>query len=114
MNLIGREFGKFGVESYLRVADRRRPSGRRAITPNTKLLFAETPTNPLTDVCDIRALADIAHNAGACWPWTTASARRRCSGRPKFGADLVIHSGTKYLDGQGRVVAGAICGASRS
>ena len=57
---------------------------RAAIQPNTKLLFAESPTNPLTEVCDIRALADIAHAAGAWLAETTAFARRRCNGRPNW------------------------------
>ena len=77
--------------------------------PSTKLLFAETPTNPLTDVCDIRALADLAHNAKALLAvdncFCTPALQRPIS----LGADIVVHSGTKYLDGQGRVVAGALC-----
>ena len=64
MNLFGKEFGKFGVETSF-VSQTDVAEWKRAIRPNTKLLFAETPTNPLTDVCDIRALADLAHNAGA-------------------------------------------------
>jgi O-succinylhomoserine sulfhydrylase len=80
-----------------------------AIQPNTKILFAETPTNPLTDVCDIAALADMAHNAGA---WLAVD---NCFATPilqrpiALGCDIVTHSGTKYLDGQGRVMAGALC-----
>jgi O-succinylhomoserine sulfhydrylase len=77
------------------------------------LLFAETPTNPLTEVCDIRALADIAHNAGALLAvdncFCTPALQRPIS----LGADIVIHSGTKYLDGQGRVVAGALCASQK-
>jgi O-succinylhomoserine sulfhydrylase len=81
-----------------------------AIQPNTKLLFAETPTNPLTEVCDIRALADIAHAAGALLAVDNCFCSPALSQPVSMGADLIIHSGTKYLDGQGRVIAGAICG----
>jgi len=64
MNLFGKEFAKFGVESTF-VSQTDVGEWKRAMKPNTKLLFAETPTNPLTDVCDIAALADLAHNAKA-------------------------------------------------
>jgi cystathionine beta-lyase/cystathionine gamma-synthase len=64
IKLIGSEFGKFGVESSF-VSQTDVSEWKAAIKPNTRLLFGETPTNPLADVCDIRALADIAHNAGA-------------------------------------------------
>jgi O-succinylhomoserine sulfhydrylase len=77
--------------------------------PNTKLLFAETPTNPLTDVCDIQALADIAHNAGALLAVDNCFATPALQRPMTMGADIVMHSGTKYLDGQGRVMAGALC-----
>ncbi len=63
IKLIASEFGKFGVQSSF-VSQTDVAQWRAAIRPNTRLLFAETPTNPLTDVCDIRALADIAHDAG--------------------------------------------------
>ncbi len=64
IKLIGTEFGKFGVQSTF-VSQTDLAEWKAAIRPNTRLLFAETPTNPLTEVCDIRALADLAHNAGA-------------------------------------------------
>ncbi|MDR2852660.1 MAG: O-succinylhomoserine sulfhydrylase [Burkholderiaceae bacterium] len=112
VSLIGREFSKFGVQTDF-VSQTDTAQWRAALRPETKLLFAETPTNPLTDVCDIRALADIAHGAGAL----LAVDNSFCSPvvqRPfEFGADLVIHSGTKYIDGQGRVLAGAICGPAK-
>ena len=110
--LLGREFGKFGVETTF-VSQTDVAEWKRAVRPNTKLLFAESPTNPLTEVCDIRALADITKTAGA----TLAVDNCFCSPalqRPvEYGADLVIHSGTKYLDGQGRVIAGAVCGGEK-
>jgi O-succinylhomoserine sulfhydrylase len=80
-----------------------------AVQPNTRLLFAETPTNPLTEVCDIRALADVAHAAGALLAVDNCFCSPALQQPAKLGADLIIHSGTKYLDGQGRVVAGAVC-----
>ena len=112
MNLFGKEFGKFGVETTF-VSQTDLAQWRAALRPNTKLLFAETPTNPLTDVCDIRALADIAHGAGALLTVDNCFCTPALQRPTELGADLVIHSGTKYLDGQGRVMAGAICGPSR-
>jgi O-succinylhomoserine sulfhydrylase len=75
------------------------------------LLFAETPTNPLTEVCDIRALADIAHTQGALLVVDNCFATPILQRPLSMGADLIVHSGTKYLDGQGRVMAGALCGS---
>ena len=108
IKLIGSDLAKFGVESsFLPQADA--AAWQAAIQPNTKLLFAETPTNPLTEVCDIRALADIAHNAGALLCVDNCFATPSLQRPMALGADIVVHSGTKYLDGQGRVMAGALC-----
>ena len=112
LNLIGREFGKFGVETTF-VSQTDVAEWKAAIRPTTKLLFAETPTNPLTDVCDIRALADLAHGAGALLAVDNCFCSPALQRPSELGADLVIHSGTKYLEGQGRVLAGAICGSSK-
>jgi O-succinylhomoserine sulfhydrylase len=112
IKLIATEFGKFGVESsFVSQTDVR--EWKAAIKPNTRLLFAETPTNPLTDVCDIRALADVAHNAGALLAVDNCFCSPALQQPVKFGADIVIHSGTKYLDGQGRVIAGALVGPEK-
>jgi O-succinylhomoserine sulfhydrylase len=112
INLFAKEFGKFGVETSF-VSQTDLAEWRAAVRPSTKLLFAETPTNPLTDVCDIRALADIAHAAGALLAvdntYSTPSLQRPV----EFGADVVVHSATKFMDGQGRVMAGALCGPNR-
>jgi O-succinylhomoserine sulfhydrylase len=106
--MFSREFAKFGVETTF-VSQTDVDAWKAAVKPNTKLLFAETPTNPLTEVCDIQALADIAHTAGACLAVDNCFATPVLQ-RPVFmGADFIIHSGTKFLDGQGRVMAGAIC-----
>jgi O-succinylhomoserine sulfhydrylase len=107
--LFGREFAKFGVETSF-VSQTDVGEWQRAVRPNTKLLFAESPTNPLTEVCDIAALSAIAKRAGA-WLAVDNCFCSPALQRPiEFGADLIIHSGTKYLDGQGRVIAGSICG----
>jgi len=108
IKLIGTDLAKFGVESSF-VPQTDASAWKAAIRPSTKLLFAETPTNPLTDVCDIRALADIAHNAGALLAVDNCFATPALQRPMDFGADIVMHSGTKYLDGQGRVMAGALC-----
>ena len=98
--LLSREFGKFGVQTSF-VSQTNVAEWQAAVRPNTKLLLAESPTNPLTEVCDIKALAVIAKAAGA---WLAVD-NCFCSPavcRPiEFGADVIIHSGTKYLDGEG-------------
>ena len=110
LNLFAKEFGKFGVETTF-VSQTDVAEWRAAVKPNTKLLFAETPTNPLTEVCDIAALASIAHDAGALLAVDNAFATPVLQKPAALGADIVMHSGTKYLDGQGRVMAGALCGS---
>ena len=112
IKLIGSEFAKFGVQSSF-VSQTDVAQWKAALRPNTRLLFAETPTNPLTDVCDIRALADIAHEAGALLAVDNCFCTPALQRPTLFGADLIVHSGTKYLDGQGRVMAGALCGSRK-
>jgi O-succinylhomoserine sulfhydrylase len=112
LNLFAKEFGKFGVESTF-VSQTDLAEWQQALRPNTKLLFAETPTNPLTDVCDIRALAELAHGAGALLAVDNCFCTPILQRPSELGADFVIHSGTKYLDGQGRVMAGALCGSAK-
>jgi O-succinylhomoserine sulfhydrylase len=108
IKLLQGEFGKFGVQSSF-VSQTELGEWKAAIKPNTRLLFAETPTNPLTEVCDIQALADIAHDAGALLAVDNCLCSPALQQPVKFGADIVMHSGTKFLDGQGRVIAGALC-----
>ncbi|MBL8437274.1 MAG: O-succinylhomoserine sulfhydrylase [Zoogloeaceae bacterium] len=100
---------KFGIEStFVPATDL--AAYRAAVTPKTRLFFIETPSNPLTELVDVEAVAAIAHEAGA---WLAVD---NCFCTPALqkpltqGADLVIHSATKYLDGQGRVLGGAVCG----
>ena len=102
------DFAKFGVQSTF-VSQTDVSQWRDAVRPNTKLLFAESPTNPLTEVCDIAALAKIAHNAGAWLAVDNCFCSPALQQPIAMGADIVMHSGTKYLDGQGRVIAGALC-----
>ena len=102
------DFAKFGVQSTF-VSQTDVSQWRDAVRPNTKLLFAESPTNPLTEVCDIAALAKIAHNAGAWLAVDNCFCSPALQQPIALGADIVMHSGTKYLDGQGRVIAGALC-----
>lgn len=108
LKLVGSEFARFGVESTV-VPQTDLAAWKAAIRPSTKILFAETPTNPLTEVCDIAALADMAHNAGALLAVDNCFATPVLQRPMGMGADIVMHSGTKYLDGQGRVMAGALC-----
>jgi O-succinylhomoserine sulfhydrylase len=108
IKLIGSEFARFGVESTV-VPQTDLAAWKAAIKSNTKILFAETPTNPLTEVCDIAALANMAHNAGALFALDNCFATPALQRPALMGADIIMHSGTKYLDGQGRVMAGALC-----
>ena len=83
----------------------------QALRPNTRMLFLETPSNPLTEIYDIAALSDVAHRANA-WLVVDNCFCTPALQRPfELGADIVIHSATKYLDGQGRVLGGAVLGA---
>ncbi|MFN7711077.1 MAG: O-succinylhomoserine sulfhydrylase [Curvibacter sp.] len=112
IKLIGSEFARFGVESTA-VPQTDLAAWRAAVRPHTRLLFAETPTNPLTEVCDIQALADLAHNASALLALDNCFATPALQRPIELGADIIMHSGTKYLDGQGRVMAGALCASDK-
>jgi len=83
---------------------------KRAVRRETRLLFIETPSNPACEVADIAALADIAHGAAAVLAVDNCMCSPALQRPIEFCADLVVHSATKYLDGQGRVLAGAIAG----
>ncbi len=112
IKLLQGEFGKFGVQTTF-VSQTDVAQWRAAVRPNTRLLFAETPSNPLTEVCDIAALAAIAHDAGALLAVDNCFCSPALQQPVKFGADIVMHSGTKFLDGQGRVIAGALCASEQ-
>jgi len=100
---------KFGLETTF--VDGGDPDAwRRALRPNTRLMFLETPSNPLTEVVDIAALAGVARAAGALLVVDNCLCTPALQKPLPLGADLVIHSATKYLDGQGRVLGGAVVG----
>ncbi len=102
---------KFGVEtSFVDLVDIE--AWRAAIRPNTKLLFLETPSNPLTEVADIQALADLAHEHDCLLIVDNCFCTPALQRPLALGADIVIHSATKYLDGQGRCIGGAVVGSN--
>ena len=100
---------RFGIETTW-VAPSNIDEWHAAMRPNTRMLFCETPSNPLAEVCDIAALAAIAKPARAVLAVDNCLLTPALQRPLELGADLVIHSATKYLDGQGRVLAGAVCG----
>ncbi|MCM2327531.1 MAG: O-succinylhomoserine sulfhydrylase [Lysobacter sp.] len=107
--LLNQILGRFGVEtSWVDATDL--DAWRAALRPNTKLLFAETPSNPVCEIVDIAGLASIAREAGAILAIDNCMCSPALQKPIDFGADLVVHSATKYIDGQGRVLGGAIAG----
>jgi O-succinylhomoserine sulfhydrylase len=107
--LFNNYLAKFGIEtSYVSLTDY--GAWENAIKPNTKLLFLETPSNPLTEIADIARLAKIAHAKGCLLVVDNCFCTPVLQLPFKLGADIVIHSATKYLDGQGRCVGGAVIG----
>ena len=109
VQLFNNILSRFGVETTF-VSPTDPEEWRAATKPNTKLFFVESPSNPLTEVSDIPALAALAHEAGA-WLAVDNCFCTPILQRPlEMGADIVIHSATKYLDGQGRVLGGAVLG----
>jgi len=106
--MLGNILPKFGIEtSYVDGGDAAAFDAQ--IKPNTRLVFIETPSNPLTEVIDIAALAQVTHAAGALLAVDNCFCTPALQRPMELGADLVIHSATKYLDGQGRVLGGAVC-----
>lgn len=107
--LLDSFMARFGVEtSYVTLTDYN--AWEQAIRPNTRLLFLETPSNPLTEVADIARLAELAHSRGCLLVVDNCFCTPALQQPLKLGADIVIHSATKYLDGQGRAVGGAVVG----
>ena len=84
---------------------------KAAVTPSTKMFFVETPSNPLTEVCDIKAMAELAHQSGALLAVDNCFCTPAIQRPLALGADIVIHSATKYIDGQGRCLGGAVLGS---
>lgn len=101
---------RFGVEfSFVSLTEPK--EWKQALRPRTRLLFIETPSNPLTEIADISALADIAHAGGALLIVDNVFCTPALQRPLNLGADLIVHSATKYLDGQGRCIGGAIVGS---
>jgi O-succinylhomoserine sulfhydrylase len=101
--------GKFAVTTtFVPLTDY--AAWERALQPNTRFLFLETPSNPLTEIADIGRLADLAHRNGSLLIVDNCFCTPALQKPLALGADLIIHSATKYLDGQGRCVGGAIVG----
>ena len=100
---------RFGIETTF-VAGTRPSAWSQALRPNTRMLFLETPSNPLTEVYDIEAVAQLAHEHDALLAVDNCFCTPALQRPIELGADLVIHSATKYLDGQGRVMGGAVLG----
>ena len=102
---------KLGIDvSFVSLRDLR--DWRTAVTPRTKLFFCETPSNPICEVGDIRQIAEIAHGANALLAVDNCFCTPALQKPLKLGADVVMHSATKYLDGQGRVLGGALIGGA--
>jgi len=110
VQLFGGIMKRFGVETTF-VSPTDVGAWQKAVTPQTKLFFLETPSNPLTEISDIAALAEVAHKAGALLAVDNCFCTPAIQKPLAFGADIVIHSATKYLDGQGRVLGGAVLGS---
>ena len=109
--LFSTYLAKFGIETtFVPLADL--DAWEHAIRRETQLLFLETPSNPLTELVDIRALADLAQQRGCLLAVDNCFCTPALQQPLALGADLVIHSATKYLDGQGRCIGGAVVGDS--
>jgi O-succinylhomoserine sulfhydrylase len=109
VQLFGNMMQRFGVDTtFVPATDV--AAWEQAIRPNTRLLFLETPSNPLTEISDVAALADVAHRRGALLVVDNCFCSPALQRPLELGADIVMHSATKYLDGQGRVLGGAVLG----
>jgi O-succinylhomoserine sulfhydrylase len=109
VQLFGNILSRFDVQTSF-VATRAE-EWERAVRPGTKLFFLETPSNPLTEIADISAISRIARRAGALLVVDNAFCTPVLQRPLELGADLVVHSATKHLDGQGRVLGGAVLGS---
>jgi O-succinylhomoserine sulfhydrylase len=109
VQMLGTIMPRFGVDATF-VSATDLAAYEAALRPNTRLLFVETPSNPLTEVVDIAGLAQIAKRAGALLAVDNCFCTPALQRPLELGADVVIHSATKYLDGQGRVLGGAVAG----
>jgi O-succinylhomoserine sulfhydrylase len=109
VQLLGTIMKRFGIETTF-VSGTAVAKWQEAVRPSTRMLYLETPSNPLTEVYDIGALASVARKAGALLVVDNCFCSPALQQPLALGADVVIHSATKYLDGQGRVLGGAVLG----
>lgn len=109
VQLLGGIMKRFGVETTF-VSGTARAGFAAAVQKNTRMVYIETPSNPLTEVYDIAALSEVSRKAGALLVVDNCFCTPALQQPLKLGADVVIHSATKYLDGQGRVLGGAVLG----
>ena len=109
VQLLQKILARFAVETtFVPLTDL--SAWEAAIRPNTRMLFLETPSNPLTEVGDLEALARLAHAHDALLVVDNCFCTPVLQQPMRWGADLVLHSNTKYIDGQGRTLGGAVCG----
>ncbi|HEY3327727.1 MAG TPA: O-succinylhomoserine sulfhydrylase [Novimethylophilus sp.] len=109
VQLFGNILKRWGLETtFVSLTDPR--EWEAAVKPNTKLFFVETPSNPLTEVCDISVLATLANKSGALLVVDNCFCSPALQRPIELGADIVVHSATKYIDGQGRCLGGAVLG----
>ncbi|HNI74843.1 MAG TPA: O-succinylhomoserine sulfhydrylase, partial [Accumulibacter sp.] len=110
--LLGTIMPRFGIETTF-VAQTDVSAWRAALRPQTRLFFLETPSNPLTEIADIAALVDVARSRGVLVAVDNCFCTPILQRPLDLGADLAVHSATKFLDGQGRVLGGAVAGPKR-
>jgi O-succinylhomoserine sulfhydrylase len=110
IQLFNNILGRFGIETSY-VSPTKVEEWEKAVRKSTRLFFLETPSNPLTEVSDISALAAVAKKAKALLAVDNVFCTPALQRPLELGADIVVHSATKYLDGQGRVMGGAVCGS---
>ena len=111
VQLFGNILKRFGIETTF-VSGADVSEWEKACLPNTRLFFVETPSNPLMELSDISALSILARKAGAKLAVDNCFCTPAIQKPLELGADIVIHSATKYLDGQGRVLGGAVLGSA--
>ena len=110
--LFEKQLPRFGIDcSFVGITDM--DDWKRAIRPSTRLLFVETPSNPLAEIADLGLLADLAHENDCLLVVDNCFCTPALQRPLALGADLVVHSVTKYLDGQGRIVGGAVVGPAQ-
>jgi O-succinylhomoserine sulfhydrylase len=112
VTLFEKYFKRFGIQvDYVTLVDLQ--AWEQAFKPNTRLLFVESPSNPLAELVDIAALAEIAHSKGALLAVDNCFCTPALQQPLKLGADVVMHSATKYIDGQGRSMGGVVAGSAK-